>query len=69
MIPSFEALLATDAAGRRSIDSRLLPRIDPWGNPYQIQEHPEHPGTPLVLSWGPDRIEDSEDDVTSAPAP
>ena len=37
---------------------------DPWDNPYVIREG-ERPGKWEVISWGPDKSEGTEDDLTS----
>jgi general secretion pathway protein G len=63
-IPTWEDLLTPDAKGHRYIE-REDPPEDPWGNQYQITADPEFESKPMVLSWGPDRIENTEDDITS----
>ncbi|MBL8747717.1 MAG: type II secretion system major pseudopilin GspG [Planctomycetes bacterium] len=58
---SLEALATKDEKGRSELNE--LPK-DPWGNDYQLREG-DTPRDFIVLSWGPDGSEGTEDDLTS----
>ncbi len=58
---SLEALATKDEKGRSELND--LPK-DPWGNDYQLREG-DKPREFIVLSWGPDGSEGTEDDITS----
>ncbi len=63
-IPGWEDLLTPDARGHKYIE-REDPKLDPWGNEYQITTDPDFENKPLVVSYGPDGLADTEDDITS----
>ena len=60
--PTVEMML-TDETGRIWLQDLPDP-LDPWGNPYEIRSD----GTLRsleVISWGPDAMPDTEDDISS----
>ncbi len=61
-MPTWEDLIERDERGYRYIDVDE-PKQDPWGNEYVITSHPDYEHIPVVLSWGPDGQEDTEDDI------
>lgn len=63
-IPDWEDLLTPDEKGYRYIE-REDPPVDPWGNRYVITVDPEFQNKPMVVSYGPDGREGTEDDITS----
>ena len=63
-IPDWEDLITPDERGYRWIESEEPP-VDPWGNEYVIQRDPDYDHLPFIASFGPDRIEGTEDDITS----
>jgi len=45
-----------------------LPK-DPWGNEYKYESQPEDENQPyVILSFGPDGLEGTDDDISNAPA-
>jgi len=58
---TLEELATKDEKGRSELEE--LPD-DPWGNPYQLVEG-DTPREFMVISWGPDGSENTEDDITS----
>ena len=63
-LPTWEDLLTRDARGNRYINYEDPP-VDPWGNEYEIDRDPEYENQPMVMSWGPDGMRDTEDDITT----
>ena len=65
-IPKLEDLTTPDKNGQaylQGYESGGMPK-DPWQNPYEIREG-ENRGTWEVLSWGPDGLQNTEDDISS----
>ena len=56
-------LLERDATGKQYLDAAAVP-VDPWGNEYRLQRG-ERANEALVVCFGPDRQEGTEDDITS----
>ena len=63
-IPTWEDLITPDNRGHRYLETED-PLQDPWGNEYDITTDPEYQHKPLIVSYGPDGIEGTEDDITS----
>ena len=61
-IPSMEELLEKGPDGRAHLEG--FENEDPWGTPYEIREG-ESPNTWEVISCGPDKLADTEDDISS----
>ena len=65
-LPKLEDLTTPDKNGQaflQGYEAGGMPK-DPWGNTYEIREG-EHRGTWEVLSWGPDGLQNTEDDISS----
>ncbi len=62
-LPTFEMLIERDEKGRRYLDENEVPK-DPWQNPYEIIPG-EHQGEFVVISYGPDGLPNTEDDIRS----
>ena len=63
-LPSIEELTTPDEKGKTMLE--ILSK-DPWDNDYVIREGER--GSFEVISWGPDKAEGTEDDISSKPAP
>ncbi len=63
-IPNWEQLITPDDRGHAYMDIQE-PLIDPWDNEYVITVDPDYENKALVVSYGPDKIEGSEDDITN----
>lgn len=61
-VPSMEDLQTEDRSGHKWLQG--TEPIDPWGNAYVIQPG-DKAGRFLVISYGPDANEGTEDDITS----
>lgn len=59
-VPTMEDLTTPDAKGQSYIENVGK---DPWDNDYMIRETDR--GMFEVISWGPDRSEGTEDDISS----
>jgi general secretion pathway protein G len=59
---SIEVLLQKDARGNAFLDSYSK---DPWGQDYQIRRSGDGAGQVYVVSFGPDKREDTDDDIRS----
>ncbi|MEM7204744.1 MAG: type II secretion system protein GspG [Planctomycetota bacterium] len=63
-IPTWEDLLTPDRTGHKWIQ-REDPQLDPWGNEYVITFDPDYEQLPFIVSWGPDGLEGTDDDIDS----
>ena len=63
-LPTIEELVTPDEKGKTMIENLTK---DPWDNDYVIREGER--GSFEVISWGPDKAEGTEDDISSKPAP
>ena len=63
-LPTIEELVTPDEKGKTMIENLTK---DPWDNDYVIRELER--GQFEVISWGPDKAEGTEDDISSKPAP
>lgn len=59
-LPSMDDLLEPDSTGNPYLETEP---IDPWKNPYEIRSK-EGRGRFEVISYGPDGIADTDDDIT-----
>ena len=59
---SIEELLKKDARGNAYLDAYSK---DPWGQDYQIRRSGDGMNQVYVVSFGPDKREDTEDDIRS----
>ena len=64
---TIEKLVTEDSKGSRWLESTKRPPEDPWGQPYELRADAGKPGRWLVVSAGPDRQLDTDDDVRSQP--
>jgi general secretion pathway protein G len=64
MPEGIEELIREDDKGQAWLKGYTEVPIDPWSNPYVLIPG-EHRGTFEVISWGPDGVEDTEDDISS----
>jgi len=60
-IPEIEELTEPDSNGHPWIEGGQVP-VDPWNNPYEIRRL-EGRLRFCVVSWGPDAMPDTEDDM------
>ncbi|GAB4152999.1 MAG: type II secretion system major pseudopilin GspG [Planctomycetota bacterium] len=60
-VPTMEELQTRDRTGHAWLSTDP---VDPWGNDYIIREG-DRPGGFVVISYGPDGQEGTEDDITS----
>jgi general secretion pathway protein G len=63
-IPSLEDLITPNDKGQVYLEGFSEAPTDPWGTPFEIRRG-EHPGTWEVVSYGPDQLPDTEDDISS----
>ena len=61
-IPEWEDLIEPDERGHAYIEAQSA-KEDPWGNVYEIVPHHDYPNKALVISFGPDGQENTEDDI------
>ena len=61
-VPTFEDLLEPDSTGQPYIQGGEIP-VDPWGEQYVIRKKDGRLSFE-VISFGPDRLEDTEDDIS-----
>lgn len=64
-IPTMEELITPDDTGYAYLPNQEEPPVDPWGNEYEIRTDPNFSHIPIVVCWGPDGQQDTEDDITS----
>ena len=63
-VPTMEQLIEVDERGNAALpDYEEIPK-DPWGEEYYIEET-EYAGKYAVMSSGPDKERDTEDDLSS----
>ena len=63
-IPDWEDLITRDERGFRYLELEEPP-LDPWDNEYRIEPDPDNERQPIIISWGPDGDEGTEDDITN----
>ena len=63
-IPTWEDLITPDERGHSYLELSKPP-ADAWGNEYLITTDPEFDHLPLVMSFGPDGQEGTDDDITN----
>lgn len=63
MPDDWNVLLEKDSTGKKYLDGSEPP-VDPWGNEYLLRRG-DRANDAIVVSLGPDRQEDTEDDITS----
>ena len=64
-LPTWDSLITPDERGTVWLEGYSEPPKDPWGNEYQLL--PWDRGFPdyQIQSWGPDGLQDTEDDLSS----
>ena len=63
-LPLLEDLITPDDKGQSMLKGYTEVPLDPWDNPYEIRKG-ENPNSWEVLSWGPDKDADTDDDISS----
>ena len=62
---TIEKLVTEDSKGARWLESTKRPPEDPWGQPYELRADTGKSGRWQVVSAGPDRQMETDDDIRS----
>lgn len=63
-LPTLDELVQPDEKGETYLRNMTEAPKDPWGTPYEIRQG-DRPSQFEILSYGPDRQEGTEDDISS----
>ena len=64
-VPELQDLIDPDErTGQAMLKGYTEVPSDPWNNPYEIRKG-DTPSTWEVISWGPDKAPDTDDDISS----
>ena len=63
-LPAVLDLIAQDEEGQISVKGSPETARDPWGTPYEVRWSNKS-GSLEVISWGPDKLPNTDDDISS----